>query len=501
MFIILLAHTEGNSWTLWIPARFGFSDGAEIFVFCSGMASAMAFGSVFVKRSWRLGAARVAFRVWQVYWAHISVITATAFLMVLLDRAALTPPDVVWTGWYPVAGLFTDAKSAIAGYLTLTFVPGLFDILPMYIVILMMIPLVMGVHRVGGPSAVFGALGATWLAAQLALWHYGLKGGETHMLGNALSEAGSYFSFMLFPSNPWGEGIWFFNPFGWQIVFFTGFAFGMKWLRPPEPTKLLLRLAIGYVVLSIPFAWFRIYGGSYLPEDWLLRIWIFETRQFLSPLIGKTGVGALRYLHFLCVAWLAWVAVGRGGARLATGWLPPRPVRRPLTIAALALVALVTVPYTYIHEIAALSPELNTWLYATLKSAGLIANPLRIGLLQIAHMIAVILLIWALIGEERRAWITGAGFVRLVPVIRTVGTQSLAVFLTSIVLVRFNAWWLEVMGRDVWTWLLVNSTGMLLLIVTAYSVGWFKSQPWRNPRKPQVNAAGEAGMEHAAPAR
>jgi len=38
MFIILLAHTPGNPWTLWIPARFGFSDATEIFVFCSGMA-------------------------------------------------------------------------------------------------------------------------------------------------------------------------------------------------------------------------------------------------------------------------------------------------------------------------------------------------------------------------------------------------------------------------------------------------------------------------------
>ena len=34
MFIILLAHTPGNWWTLWIPARFGFSDATEIFVFC-----------------------------------------------------------------------------------------------------------------------------------------------------------------------------------------------------------------------------------------------------------------------------------------------------------------------------------------------------------------------------------------------------------------------------------------------------------------------------------
>jgi hypothetical protein len=38
MFIILIAHVPSNWWTLWIPARFGFSDATEIFVFCSGMA-------------------------------------------------------------------------------------------------------------------------------------------------------------------------------------------------------------------------------------------------------------------------------------------------------------------------------------------------------------------------------------------------------------------------------------------------------------------------------
>ena len=85
MFIILLAHTPGNSWTLWIPARFGFSDATEIFVFCSGMASGIAFGSVFVNRSWFLGASRICFRVWQVYWAHIGVVLVTAALMVAFE--------------------------------------------------------------------------------------------------------------------------------------------------------------------------------------------------------------------------------------------------------------------------------------------------------------------------------------------------------------------------------------------------------------------------------
>ena len=50
MFIILIAHIPNNAWALWIPARFGPSDAAEMFVFCSGFASAIAFGSVFLER-------------------------------------------------------------------------------------------------------------------------------------------------------------------------------------------------------------------------------------------------------------------------------------------------------------------------------------------------------------------------------------------------------------------------------------------------------------------
>ena len=61
MFIILCAHIPGNRWTGWIPARFGFSDATEIFVFCSGMASAIAFGGSFARHGWWLGTARVAY--------------------------------------------------------------------------------------------------------------------------------------------------------------------------------------------------------------------------------------------------------------------------------------------------------------------------------------------------------------------------------------------------------------------------------------------------------
>ncbi len=85
MFIILIAHIPGNKWNAWIPARFGFSDATEIFVFCSGMASAIAFGSCYARQGWLMGSARVVFRVWQVYWAHICLFFFVAMSMAALD--------------------------------------------------------------------------------------------------------------------------------------------------------------------------------------------------------------------------------------------------------------------------------------------------------------------------------------------------------------------------------------------------------------------------------
>jgi hypothetical protein len=90
MFIILFAHTPGNFLTSWIPARFGFSDATEIFVFCSGMASAIAFGSTFDRAGFGLGTMRVGYRIWQVYWAHVGLFFATAALLAYLTNLDIT---------------------------------------------------------------------------------------------------------------------------------------------------------------------------------------------------------------------------------------------------------------------------------------------------------------------------------------------------------------------------------------------------------------------------
>jgi len=491
MFIILLAPTPGNPWTLWIPARFGFSDATEIFVFCSGMASALAFGAVFANRGFTLGIARIGFRIWQVYWAHIGIFLFTAIMLWSIDHYGLGAREAPYIDGPWVRPLFEQTGEALIGLMTLTWISGLFDILPMYLVILGMIPAVMAVHRAGGTRAAAVLVIGTWLAANLAgfarqfgdledptLWH------------STLVAMGRPFEWMNLPGNPWGEGTWFFNPFGWQLVFFAGFAFGMGWLPAPPVRLWLILAAAAVVILQVPIAWYKLHYNYSLVAGTVLHDWIMATREFLEPLRWKTWQGAGRFVHFLSIAYLAWVAVGVGGQRLIEGFRAPEPPRWLVAGALAALAA--TLPAAYPHEIAWVIPGYDTGLDEILSFN-------QQGMLQLLHLAALLVTFYALIGPAWRAWLLGDGFLKAVPVIKKVGTQSLAVFTVSIPLSRFNGWVLDVIGRDVWTVAAVNLSGFGVLIGVAYLVGWLRRQPWREPRttppaadKPRSTSAGAA---------
>ncbi len=372
MFIIYIAHLPSNWWTLWIPARFGFSDATEIFVFCSGMASALAFGKVFDVHGIGMGIARVAHRMWQVYWAHIC-----QFLVIAAGLAAIHQSGFLETccgltqdyvGTLNLWPFFEETPQNLAGLLTLTYVPNYFDILPMYIVILALIPVIMAVSRLS-VWAAFALSAGLWVAANLQLLNL--------------------------PAEPWSDRSWFFNPFAWQLVFFTGFAFMRGWIPAPPVNRLLIGLALAVLIVSLPFAYYRIHLN--IPE-------IQAARDAVEPLWIKSEFGILRYVHFLALAYLAWVAAGEKGFRLF---------------------------------------------------------------------------------GHGRIW---GGFVRIV---QKVGQQSLAVFLASLVvaqvagLARDMVW-----GRGDWLYqLLSNVIGFAALIAVAYSVAWFKGQPWRKaPKHPPRNS-------------
>ena len=509
MFIILLAHTPGNTWTLWIPARFGFSDATEIFVFCSGMASGIAFGSVFLKRSWFMGTARILFRVWQVYWAHIGVVLTTACMMVLIEAWDFGAADKDYTRWFPIGGFFSDTAGrpaeTLVGLFTLSYVPGLFDILPMYLVILAMVPVVMAVYRAGGREAVFALVGIVWLSANLA--GYARTTADAQDLSAIQAGAvwlGNHLTWMNLSGIPWQENAtWFFNPFGWQLVFFTGFALIMGWIPAPPVNRRLVTLAVMVLLLTVPLAWYKMYQylSGYVPDSALGRF-LWDARESIDPVRWKTWVGAWRYVHFLAVGYLAWAAVGPGGVRLRTGWdmIARTPRSRARVRVAAGVILLATLPYTYIAEIKWLAPALDRWFLANLPAI----DGRYLGIPNLIHLAALIPFVWHSIGDGARRWLVRDGFLAVVPVIRKVGTQSLAVFMVSLVLARFNGAWMDwidrwlaetdwtyMTERDVWVRALVNLTGFGVLIATAYLVGWFKGQPWREraPKsRPKVEA-------------
>ncbi|ETX29805.1 OpgC family protein [Roseivivax isoporae] len=286
MFIILVSHTPGNWLTAWIPARFGFSDATEIFVFCSGMASAIAFGAVFARRGLWMGTARVAFRCWQVYWAHIGLFFAVAATVAALDATGAF--ERIYVGELNLVPFFEDTAANLVGLMTLTYVPNYFDILPMYLVILAMMPVMVALYRLS-PWAALAAVVGIWVAAQVDLL--------------ALS------------AEPWSDREWFFNPFGWQLVFFTGFAFMARWLPAPPRARWLVWVALAFVVLTTPVSSPRVLEVMKVvwpaSAEWSMAFYA-DIREFRE----KTDFGILRYVHFLALAYLAWMAAGEGGHRL-----------------------------------------------------------------------------------------------------------------------------------------------------------------------------------------
>ena len=277
MLIILVAHIPDNQWILWIPARFGFSDATEMFVFLSGMASAIAFGRVFDREGFARGAGRVARRVWQIYWIHVAVFVVIA---ALVAAAGTRPGGESYIVELNLPHFFADPTGLLPRFLTLAYVPNYFDILPMYLVILALMPAMILAERLH-KALPFVLMAAIW----------GLTQG--HLLD--------------LPAEPWSDRTWFFDPFGWQLLFYLGFFLMRGTLPAPGFSRILMAVAVVFILATVPFAYYRIIEASPFFGGWA---------QALMPLTDKTHFGVLRLAHFLALAYVAVQLVGPAGRRL-----------------------------------------------------------------------------------------------------------------------------------------------------------------------------------------
>jgi hypothetical protein len=272
LLLITVTHTGGNWLVEFLPSHFGFSSGTEMFVFSSGIASGLAFGPLFVKRGFGMGCLRVGHRLWQIYWAHIASFGGVLALTVWL-AAWLGKPELLTNLQQDV--FLTHPRQAIVGLVTLSYLPPLFDILPLYIVLLAMIPVVMLARRIA-PTLPFILVGA----AYVYVW----------TVGTALPAD---------PTDP--SRHWLFNPFGWQLVFFSGFFIAMKWVKLPAPgTPWAVAASLAVLALSVPIASPILYGSFDL---------FGFIRDAVLPMSERSNFHILRFLHFLAAAYLAVTAL------------------------------------------------------------------------------------------------------------------------------------------------------------------------------------------------
>src|SRR5436190_12935654 len=70
-WLMFLGHVS-TTVLAWLSFRnYGFSDGADLFVFISGYTSALVFGRRMIEGGFILGTTRLLRRVWQIYAAHV----------------------------------------------------------------------------------------------------------------------------------------------------------------------------------------------------------------------------------------------------------------------------------------------------------------------------------------------------------------------------------------------------------------------------------------------
>jgi hypothetical protein len=139
-------------------------------------------------------------------------------------------------------------------------------------------------------------LGAV-VAASLALW------ASTKLFGLNL------------PAEPWSDRQWFFNPLAWQVVFFTGFAFGAGWIRPPAPRRWLVLTALAFVLVMIPLSHWETVRDIGWAQAFRELSWDWTW--------GKMDYGAFRWLHLVALAYLMRCLLFGHEAILERPWLSP----------------------------------------------------------------------------------------------------------------------------------------------------------------------------------
>ncbi|MEZ5816982.1 MAG: OpgC domain-containing protein [Hyphomicrobiaceae bacterium] len=262
LIAIFINHIPQNIYEQFTHKNVSLSDSAELFVFLAGWSLRHVVGKPEDPRPTSELMHRLFGRAVTLYVAQMAI---ALIAIAMLAAAALLLANPLFLEWHNAAAIFYDPVRAHIGLVLLSHQLGYFNILPLYVVLMMIAPLVAMLHRYA-PSALLPISFTIYLASVVFA--------------------------ITVPTWP-VSGQWFFNPLCWQLIFVLGFSMSrergaggwvrrnISWLR-----MVAVPIVVGLAVMSRFNLW---WDPTKVPEPRLLF------------LIGKTFVTPIRLIQFLAL--------------------------------------------------------------------------------------------------------------------------------------------------------------------------------------------------------
>lgn len=285
LLTIFVNHVPGNFLERFTHRNFGFSDATEVFVMLAGVAAALAYLPRFRAGETAKTTFRILQRALQLYMAHIVLIVLCG---AIIAHAVAASGDLRFFEAVHLDILINDTVAGLVGLAGLGLQPAYMNILPLYVVLLVMTPIFM------------------LLASRHIAWALGASAGLY------LAAQVFWLNLPTFPIDGW----WFFNPLCWQLLFVIGIAIGGMILQGQRPacSPLLFRASCVYLAVSAVWIVSGFWPG-WNPQ-WLPRfVWDFDKTNLFLP----------RLLHVLALAYVV--------ANLPTEkWLRASTLMHPVTV-------------------------------------------------------------------------------------------------------------------------------------------------------------------------
>jgi len=265
LWLIFIDHLPANLLT-WLTIRnYGFSDATEIFIFISGYTAAFVYGRAMLESSVAIATARILRRAWQIYVAHVFLFT---IFLAEISYVATSFENPLYSEEMGIMDFLKQPDVTIVQALLLRFRPVNMDVLPLYIVLMLALPLILWLMK-WRPDVTLGLS----VLLYAVTWEYDL-----------------YLS-------AYPNGFWVFNPFAWQLLFVFGAWCALGGAR--RMSRILTSRVTMWICIAYLLGAFYVTLTWHVPQlsHWLPR----RLEDWMYP-IDKTNLDVLRFAHFLALA-------------------------------------------------------------------------------------------------------------------------------------------------------------------------------------------------------